>query len=194
MNKFSKDKQINRHNLRNIKDSIKKGYEIIYDENNLIMCKCIFCGPDDTIYETTIYELSIKFNDVYEFPTIKFLTPISHPNIYLDGSIDVENLFFKKFIMCNLYTILEKIILLLKCPIFNNVCNQEALLLYNTLLERKEIKYNNHCRYFSNTILKSDKMECIICLEYAEYTKLKCGHKVCKICVNKINKCYYRCY
>ena len=81
----------------------KELYELLYDRthylyaNNKKICsiediddlnpKIIYCnirGPKNSPYENGIFKICIKIPENYPYnsPTIKFLTPIYHPNLY----------------------------------------------------------------------------------------------------------------
>jgi ubiquitin-protein ligase len=54
------------------------------DDINTRILYCNICGPDKSPYENGIFKISIKLPENYPFepPTIKFITPIYHPNLY----------------------------------------------------------------------------------------------------------------
>jgi ubiquitin-conjugating enzyme E2 D/E len=57
--------------------------------NDLYSWNAIIYGPKDTIYENGKFNLSIFIPEHYPFepPVIKFITPIYHPNISINGDI-----------------------------------------------------------------------------------------------------------
>lgn len=61
-------------------------------DNDLFNWRCIISGPVDTPYEFGIFEATLSFPNDYPLspPTMKFKTPILHPNIYTDGKVCIS--------------------------------------------------------------------------------------------------------
>jgi ubiquitin-conjugating enzyme E2 D/E len=62
------------------------------DPSNIYEWKASIIGPKDSPYVGGVFKLSIKLPTDYpsSAPTIKFVTPIYHPNVHTDGSICVD--------------------------------------------------------------------------------------------------------
>ena len=56
----------------------------ILDSNDIMNWKASIYGPKNSIFEGGKYDLEIKFSLEYPTkpPSVKFLTPIFHPNVY----------------------------------------------------------------------------------------------------------------
>lgn len=56
-------------------------------EDNLLQWDVVIFGPPQTLYEGGYFKLLMQFPKEYPFlpPTVKFITPMWHPNIYEDG-------------------------------------------------------------------------------------------------------------
>ena len=65
---------------------------VIYNPDDLSKWKAIIQGPPDTPYEDGTFEMMLTFDNDYPVkpPSVKFLTPMYHPNIYRDGKICVD--------------------------------------------------------------------------------------------------------
>lgn len=77
--------------LTNFKKEKVEGFDLI-DTENLWLWKGILYGPPDSPYEKGKFPFQITFDDDYpkKAPSIKFLEPIFHPNIYRDGKICID--------------------------------------------------------------------------------------------------------
>jgi ubiquitin-conjugating enzyme E2 A len=98
-------------------------------------------GPKDTPYENGIFNILLRFDDSYPYkpPSVKFLNPIFHPNIYRDGKICVDILQSSDWCASlNIRTILLSIISLLNDPNPASPANREAAILY----EKDRSAYN----------------------------------------------------
>jgi ubiquitin-protein ligase len=90
-------------------------------------------GPSDSPYENGIFKMLIRFNDEYpvKSPSVKFLTPMFHPNIYRDGKICIDILQAEWSPAQNVRTILLSILSLLTDPNPASPANRDAAILYN---------------------------------------------------------------
>ena len=87
--------------IKDIKQSeeylLKNGIQFKIDNTQLFKWIVVIAGPEKTPYENGFFHLLFKFPTDYPFrePTIKFLTPIKHPNVHFDtGEIsgcDLDN-------------------------------------------------------------------------------------------------------
>jgi ubiquitin-conjugating enzyme E2 G2 len=61
-------------------------------DSDLFHWRCIITGPEDTPYEYGIFEATLDFPKEYPLspPTLKFKTPIFHPNVYSDGKVCIS--------------------------------------------------------------------------------------------------------
>jgi ubiquitin-conjugating enzyme E2 A len=83
-------KRINKEKS-NISNEQIEGF-ILLDSESLWIWKGELKGPPDTPYEKGSFPIQITFDDDYPIkpPSVKFLTPIFHPNIYRDGKICID--------------------------------------------------------------------------------------------------------
>jgi ubiquitin-conjugating enzyme E2 A len=83
-------KRINKEKSNIDKEQIE-GF-ILLDSESLWIWKGELKGPPDTPYEKGSFPIQITFDDDYPIkpPSVKFLTPIFHPNIYRDGKICID--------------------------------------------------------------------------------------------------------
>ena len=105
---------------------------IIEDPKDLFFWKAKIKGPISTPFENGIFDITLTFNNEYPVkpPSVKFLTPMFHPNIYRDGKICVDILQGEWSPVQNIRTILLSIISLLSDPNPNSPANREAAILY----------------------------------------------------------------
>jgi len=68
-----------------------EGIDII-DTENILNWKAIIQGPNESPFEGGQYSVEIFFGNNYPLkpPSVKFISPIFHPNVYLDGRICVD--------------------------------------------------------------------------------------------------------
>jgi|UniRef100_A0A6C0IVD9 ubiquitin-conjugating enzyme E2 A len=114
-----------------LKEEEIDGVRIITTDNIKVL-NAIMQGPTDTPYEDSSYDLEIKFNDSYPMkpPSVKFISPIYHPNVYKGGSICVDILQSEWSPAQNIRTILLSIRSLLMDPNPRSPANREAANLY----------------------------------------------------------------
>jgi len=64
----------------------------LVDEGSIYEWEIIIIGPSDTLYEGGILKARLTFPPEYPLlpPTLKFLTPMWHPNVYPDGSLCIS--------------------------------------------------------------------------------------------------------
>jgi len=64
----------------------------LLDEGNLLEWEIIIIGPSDTLYEGGILKARLTFPPEYPLlpPSMKFLTPMWHPNVYPDGTLCIS--------------------------------------------------------------------------------------------------------
>lgn len=110
-------------------------------------------GPIDTPYEEGIFEMILSFDDDYPVkpPSVKFITPMYHPNIYRDGKICVDILQSHEWTPAqNVRTILVSIMSLLMDPNSSSPANRDAAELY----DKDKKAYDKKVREFIKTNAK----------------------------------------
>lgn len=120
---------------------------IIEHPEDLMVWKAKIKGPVDTPFEEGIFDMQLTFDSDYprKPPSVKFITPMYHPNIYRDGKICVDILQSHEWTPAqNIRTILISIMSLLMDPNPASPANREAAELY--IRNRKE--YDNKVREF----------------------------------------------
>jgi len=64
----------------------------LVNDDNLLEWEIMIIGPSDTLYEGGMLKARLTFPPEYPLlpPTMRFLTPMWHPNIYTDGKLCVS--------------------------------------------------------------------------------------------------------
>ncbi|KAL0226769.1 hypothetical protein P9112_014093 [Eukaryota sp. TZLM1-RC] len=90
-------------------------------------------GPSGTAYEDMDYTLSLNFPEDYPYkpPVVKFVTPIFHPNVDLQGNICLDILKEEWTAAYDVRTILLSIQSLLGSPNNDSPLNNDAALLWS---------------------------------------------------------------
>jgi ubiquitin-protein ligase len=120
---------------------------VITTPSDLMEWHAKISGPPDTPYENGVFDIVLKFDMDYPVkpPSVKFLTPMYHPNIYRDGKICVDILQSHEWTPAqNIRTILISIMSLLMDPNTASPANRDAAVLYN----KNKIAYGNKVREF----------------------------------------------
>ena len=109
-------------------------------------------GPEDTPYAGGVFKVGIKFGDEYPFkpPTIKFITPVLHPNIDKFGNICLDILNVNWSPILSISKLLLSISSLLNDPNPNDPLDKETanLFIKNIDLYNKKVRLftlNNAC-------------------------------------------------
>ena len=128
-------------------DSDKVDGIIIEKPDDLMLWFAKINGPIETPYEEGIFDIQLRFDEDYPVkpPSVRFLTPMFHPNIYRDGKICVDILQSHEWTPAqNVRTILVSIMSLLMDPNPASPANREAAELYN----KNKVAYDQKVREF----------------------------------------------
>jgi ubiquitin-protein ligase len=119
--------------LTKLKEDTDKLDGINIDEpQDILIWNAKIMGPSNTPYEEGEFDIMLKFDSDYPKrpPSVKFLIPIFHPNIYRDGKICIDILQNEWTPAQNVRTILYSIRSLLMDPNPSSPANREAAELY----------------------------------------------------------------
>ena len=108
------------------------GVQIIPPEN-IRSWTATIDGPIDTPYQNFKFQLLLNFDDNYPVkpPSVKFISPIYHPNVYKDCKICVDILKNEWSPAQNIRTVLLSIRSLLMDPNPRSPANRDAAVIYN---------------------------------------------------------------
>ena len=117
--------------LAKLKQETMDGIEI-NETNDIMHWYAHIMGPPETPFEHGDFKLEIKFNSEYPVkpPSVKFVSPIFHPNVYRDGKICVDILQGEWSPAQNIRSILISIRSLLMDPNPNSPANRDAAKLF----------------------------------------------------------------
>lgn len=92
----------------------------------------VIIGPSDTPYEDGTFRLVLQFDEQYpnKPPSVKFLSPMFHPNVYANGDLCLDILQNRWSPTYDVLLILTSIQSLLNDPNINSPANVEAANLY----------------------------------------------------------------
>lgn len=82
--------------LRELRELVENPVEGIIacpiSDDDLFHWRCAITGPEDTPYEFGVFEARLDFPRDYPLspPTMKFVTPVLHPNVYKDGKVCIS--------------------------------------------------------------------------------------------------------
>lgn len=102
------------------------------DIDDMLHWKCTIDGPKDTYYEGMEFSLTMNFPTDYPIapPTVKFETPVYHPNIDMSGNICLDVLKDQWSAMLSIPSILLSIQQLLETPNNDSPLNGQAAQLW----------------------------------------------------------------
>jgi len=78
---------------KSIQDEPVEGFRVkLVNDGNLFEWEVAIFGPPDTLYQGGYFKAHMKFPADYPYspPTIKFLTPVWHPNVYENGDLCIS--------------------------------------------------------------------------------------------------------
>lgn len=110
-----------------------EGIDASPSSDNIFVWNAIICGPDESLYESGVFELQLSFPDDYpnRAPQVRFITKVFHPNIWWDdGFVCVDILKDGWLPSYDVLAILHSVRLLLIDPNPLSPANLEAALLY----------------------------------------------------------------
>jgi ubiquitin-conjugating enzyme E2 A len=63
-------------------DAPQSGITAIPQDDNILHWKALIFGPEDTVWEGGVFQLTLVFTEEYPYkpPNVKFLTKMFHPN------------------------------------------------------------------------------------------------------------------
>ena len=127
----------------------------IENPNDIMIWNATITGPADSPYEKGVFKMLIRFNEEYpvKAPSVKFLTPMFHPNIYRDGKICVDILQAEWTPAQNVRTILLSVMSLLTDPNPSSPANRDAAILYSTNKKEYDIKVCEFIEVNKNNII-----------------------------------------
>ena len=137
--------------IRKFQNETPNGIIAAPETDNILKWNVIIFGPDGTPWEDGIFKLLLEFNDDSEQtypqcpPIIHFRTPIFHPNVNEDGSLDPKKAEIKWSSDCDIKYLLETIQQLLVTPNLSSPENNEAASLFNNDIEQ----YNRLVRHYT---------------------------------------------
>ena len=76
--------------LKNLKEAPVEGVKVkLINEDSLFEWEVVLFGPPDTLYEGAYIKAQMKFPSDYPSspPTVRFITPMWHPNVYANGEL-----------------------------------------------------------------------------------------------------------
>ena len=126
--------------LRKLSKCPPEGISASPNEDDIMNWTCVIFGPDDTIWEGGIFQLTMNFSEEYPIkpPKVRFVTKMFHPNIYVNGDICLDILQNNWSATYDVSSILVSIQLLLNEPNPNSPANGEAA----DLFRRNKQEYN----------------------------------------------------
>lgn len=98
------------------------------DAQNVLHWNAVIFGPKGTQWEDGVFELEMEFTDEFPQypPTVKFITPVYHPNVYKNGNICLDILQKKWSSAYDIAAILNSIRSLFDDPNPQSPANGEA--------------------------------------------------------------------
>ncbi|KAJ3192134.1 SCF ubiquitin ligase complex subunit cdc4 [Irineochytrium annulatum] len=117
------------------------GVSAFPDPDNIMNWYGTIKGPSATVYDGLTYKLSMKFptNYPYSAPTIRFETPIFHPNVDTAGNICLDILKDKWSACLNVQTVLLSLQSLLEEPNNDSPLNLQAAQMWSRTKEFRDM-------------------------------------------------------
>jgi len=102
------------------------------DEEDIMKWQAVIFGPESSEWENGVFKLTMTFSEDYpnRAPSVVFVTPIFHPNVYANGNICLDILQNQWTSIYDIAAILTSIQSLLTDPNPNSPANAEAARLY----------------------------------------------------------------
>ncbi|KAF8488896.1 ubiquitin conjugating enzyme [Gautieria morchelliformis] len=82
-----------RRQLQELSKNPVEGFSAgLVDDNNLLEWEVMIIGPPDTLYEGGFLKARLSFPAEFPLlpPTMRFITPMWHPNVYPDGGVCIS--------------------------------------------------------------------------------------------------------
>lgn len=120
--------------LKKLQNEQPQGISASPIESNILIWNAIIFGPIKTMWEGGTFRLTMKFTEEYpnKPPSVKFLTKMFHPNIYVNGDICLDILQDKWSPIYDVCAVLRSIQSLLNDPNTKSPANKEAAELFES--------------------------------------------------------------
>ncbi|UJR25343.1 hypothetical protein I4U23_006693 [Adineta vaga] len=141
--------------FRQLLNNKVEGIDASPSADNLFVWNAIICGPEESIYESGVFQLQILFPEDYPLrpPQVRFINKVFHPNVWWeDGRICVDILKDGWTPSYDVLAILHSIRLLLIDPNPLSPANLEAALLFRD----NRVEYNSRVSQMIQDALDAD--------------------------------------
>ncbi len=118
--------------FRRMQEDAPEGITGAPSPSNIMLWNAVIFGPAETPFEDGIFKLVLVFDESYpnKPPTVRFLTPIFHPNVYADGGLCLDILQNRWSPTYDVSAILTSVQSLLHDPNPTSPANVQAAQLY----------------------------------------------------------------
>ena len=88
----SEDKRRLLHDFRRLKNDPPVGISASPEAEDIMKWNAVIFGPEGTVWEDGVFKLTLQFPENYphKAPEVKFITPVFHPNVYVNGAICLD--------------------------------------------------------------------------------------------------------
>jgi ubiquitin-conjugating enzyme E2 R len=170
--------------LKSLQSQPVEGFTVTCDDENMFKWTVAIFGPPGTIYQGGYFKAHLKFptNYPYSPPTMRFMTPLWHPNVY-NGDLCISILHppvedpHSGELPCERWnptqsvrTILLSVISLLNEPNTSSPANVDASVMYRKYKDHGDQEYATIVRkQVENTKKEADKDKVVVPLTLEEY-------------------------
>lgn len=147
--------------LKNLQTQPIEGFTVTCDDDNMFKWTVAIFGPPGTVYQGGYFKATLKFPSNYPYspPSMKFLVPLWHPNVYENGELCISILHppiddpHSGELACERWnptqsvrTILLSVISLLNEPNTSSPANVDASIMYRKYKDYGDSEFSNIVR------------------------------------------------
>lgn len=128
-------------------------------DGDITTWEAMITGPENTAWEGGLFRMKLQFDKNFpiEPPTVRFLTPMFHPNIYVDGRVCMSILKSEWSPSLSIESLLVSIQSLLSDPNPKSAANGEAGVLF---VEDPNAYYKRVMEYVEASLTFEDSSDC----------------------------------